>query len=83
MSRITWGDPGTRKFSTGVDRGVLFVQGHEGVPWNGLVSVTARSSGGAAVPYYIDGIKYLNLSEREEFEGSIAVSYTHLRAHET
>lgn len=76
MAQITWGDPGTRKFSTGVDRGVLFVQGRSGVPWNGLVSVTARSSGGTAVPYYIDGIKYLNFSEREEFEGSIEAFYS-------
>ena len=39
MTRITWGDTGHRFFSTGVDRGVLFLQNGSGVPWNGLVSV--------------------------------------------
>lgn len=71
MSRLLWTTPGTRFFETGVDRGVLYIGDAEGVPWIGLISVEENSSGGDAKPFYIDGIKYLNLSADEEFEASI------------
>lgn len=71
MSRITWGDVGSRRYENGVDRGVLYVSGQPGVPWNGLTSVSETSTGGDATPYYIDGIKYLNMAAREEFEATL------------
>lgn len=71
MTKLNWGAIGDRYFETGVDRGVLYVGNEEGVPWNGLVSVTASSSGGEAQPYYIDGFKYANVATAEEFEATI------------
>lgn len=71
MTRITWGDIGQRFYETGVDRGVLYVGEQPGVPWMGLVSVSENPTGGEAKPYYIDGIKYLNISAAEEFEATI------------
>jgi hypothetical protein len=71
LTRISWGDPGTRFYETGVDRGVLYVGESAGVAWNGLTSITENSSGGAAQPYYIDGVKYSNKSAREEFEATL------------
>lgn len=71
MSRISWNAPGERFFETGVDRGVLYVDLNAGVPWTGLISVSESPSGGEARPYYQDGIKYLNLSSKEEFEATI------------
>jgi hypothetical protein len=37
----------------------------------GLVSVSESTNGGEARQYYIDGVKYLNLSSAEEFEATI------------
>lgn len=71
MTRLNWGETGQRRFETGADRGVLYVPGFVGVPWNGLVSVQENSTGGEAQPYYLDGIKYLNVASKEEFEATI------------
>lgn len=71
MPRLTWENSGERFYETGIDRGVLFVGDLPGVSWTGLVSVAESPSGGNARPYYIDGIKYLNLSEAEEYEATI------------
>lgn len=76
MARISWGSVGSRFYETGVDRGVLYVEGLDGVPWNGLSSLTETVSGGAAKPYYVDGEKYLNNSSREEFAATLT-AYTY------
>lgn len=72
MSRLQWNAPGTRFYETGVDRGVLYVDGQAGVVWNGLTSVNESSSGGEAKPYYIDGVKYANVPSSEEFEATLS-----------
>jgi hypothetical protein len=71
MARLTWNAVGERTFEAGVDRGVLYVEGSDGVPWNGLVSVSESPDGGSVTPYYIDGIKYLNHVVLEEFKATI------------
>lgn len=76
MSKITWGDVGSRFYENGVDRGVLYVTGLDGVPWNGLTSITENVTGGVAKPYYIDGEKYLNTTSREEYTATLT-AYTY------
>lgn len=76
MTRITWGEVGTRYYENGVDRGVLYVGEADGVPWNGLTSVTENVTGGAAKPYYLDGEKYLNVASREEYSATLT-AYTY------
>lgn len=76
MARISWDEPASHLYETGVDRGVLYVDADPGVPWNGLTSITENVSGGAAKPFYIDGEKYLNLASREEFEATLS-AYTY------
>lgn len=71
MSRITWDDPGKRFYEVGIDRGVLYPPGGDGVPWNGLTSVKIRPVGGDQKGYYLDGMKYLNVSAPEEFAATI------------
>lgn len=71
MSRIQWGTVSERYFEAGVDRGVLFVGANAGVPWNGLQSVNESVSGGEAQPFYMDGIKYLNIAADEEFAATL------------
>lgn len=70
MSRLDWNAVGERFYETGIDRGVLYVNGL-GYAWPGLVSVQEASTGGAARPFYHDGVKYLNLASAEEFEATI------------
>lgn len=76
MTQLVWNAVGERVFEAGVDRGVLYIDGADGVAWNGLVSVDESPSGGDVTPLYIDGIKYLNEVSAEEFEATIE-AYTY------
>lgn len=76
MAKLTWDNSGSRFFEAGVDRGVLYPVDGGGVAWNGLVAVSESPSGGEATPYYMDGVKYLNVSNVEEFAGTIE-AYTY------
>lgn len=71
MARLIWGADGERAFEAGVDRGVLYVPGQAGVPWNGLRAVKEAPSGGEPQPYYLDGVKYANISSAEEFNATL------------
>lgn len=76
MSQIIWNAAGKRRYDYGLDRGVLFVHGHEGVPWNGLIKADRGSSGGEVTPFYIDGAKFHEQIGSEDFTGSIE-AYTY------
>lgn len=76
MPPLTWDAVGERVFETGIDHGVLYVDGADGVAWNGLISVSESPSGGELSEYYIDGIKYLQLLSSEEFAATIE-AYTY------
>src|SRR5690606_8943338 len=81
MARVVWDAPGARRFETGVDRGVLYPQGGNGVAWNGLRAVKHRHTGGTADPYYVDGVQYANAPTPERFSGTIE-AYTYPREFE-
>lgn len=66
MSKLEWDMVGERIYEAGLDRGVFYPAIDNGIPWNGLISVTESPSGGEAVPYYIDGVKYLNETAPED-----------------
>lgn len=70
MTKLIWGAAGQRFYEAGVDRGVLYV-GDTGVSWSGLKAVKEVPTGGEPTPYYIDGVKYLNLSTAEEYAATI------------
>ena len=80
-NRLSWDDVGTRKFETGVDRGVLYPINQSGaytpgVAWNGLTSISESPSGAEATALWADNIKYLNLYSAEEF-GATIEAYTY------
>lgn len=76
MARLEWNKQGERSFETGVDRGVFYPDLGPGIAWNGLISVTETPDGGDANSYYLDGQKYLDVVNPEDFSGSIeAISY--------
>lgn len=76
MAKIEWDATGARIYETGVDRGVLYRPNTsgvftDGVPWNGLISVSENPTGADANPQFADNIKYLNLVSAEEFGATI------------
>ena len=76
MAKLIWDASGERRYETGVDHGVLYVQALNGtypvgVAWNGLTTVTETPSGGESNPQYADNMKYLNLTSAEDFGGTI------------
>lgn len=71
MARLTWGNRSERYFEGGVDRGVLYPLVGNGVAWSGLISIAENPAGGLPKPYYLDGIKYLNVAAAEEYAATI------------
>src|SRR5436190_6286759 len=76
MTALTWDEIGERLYETGVDRGVLFPAGEDGVAWNGLTTVTESPSGAESNKQYADNTVYVNLISAEEFGGTIE-AYTY------
>lgn len=75
MPKIVWDKAGDHIYETGVDHGVLYpivngVYGN-GVPWNGLTSVSETPSGAESTAQYADNIKYLNLISAEQFGATV------------
>ena len=77
---ITWDGDGERRYENGVDHGVLYLQKNKdtdnkpyanGVPWNGLTSVTESPSGAEPTNFYADNIKYGTMRSAEEYGGTI------------
>lgn len=73
---IQWDKSGERYYETGVDRGVLFPMNaagtyDNGVPWNGLTSVSESPEGAEPEKQYADNIAYLTLTSAEEFKATI------------
>ena len=82
MTAITWDTAGSHVYHTGVSKGVLYVFDNstnaykDGVPWNGLKTVTESPSGAEATSIYADNIKYLTLTSAEEFKVTVE-AYTY------
>jgi hypothetical protein len=76
LARMAWDQVGDRLYERGVDRGVLYVDGSSGVPWNGLTSISEKPSGGDLTPYYIDGQRFYQNSANEEFLATLT-AYTY------
>lgn len=86
MARLIWDAVGTRKYNTGVDRGVLWVgtvnsttgatTWADGVAFQGLRNVDANPDGADEQAFYADNIKYLSLRGVENFGGTIGCYYT-------
>lgn len=71
MTRLKWGDPEDRRYKYGIDRGVLYVDGQDGVPWNGLVSFERAFGGGGIQSYYFDGTKISDIGGLTDFEATL------------
>lgn len=81
MARLKWDEIGKKVYETGVDHGALYLVDDEGkysngVPWNGITTVTESPSGAESTKVYADNIPYLNLTSAEEF-GATIEAYTY------
>lgn len=52
---LSWGNPQDRRYSSGLDRGILYYD-NKVIPWNGLVSITKETSV-SSEPVYFEGRK--------------------------
>lgn len=79
MTRLSWNEPGSRIFETGVSHGVLYTlegSGWEGVSWNGLTGVTSNPEGGAVTKHYNDGFSHTQEVPNTEFAATLT-AYTY------
>lgn len=75
MTAITWHAPGDKTYEAGLDRGVLYVDGKTGVPWNGLTRIEEKVKT-KVDPIYYDGVKVNDIVTIGDLQGTIrAVTY--------
>lgn len=72
--RLEWDEVGQRFYESGLDRGVLYLDG-VGQVWNGLISVE-ESVDDISVPVYIDDLKIRDLQKIGDYQASVS-AYTY------
>jgi hypothetical protein len=75
MTAMTWNDPGSKFYETGLDRGIMYTE-DGAVPWNGLTSVNRDPFIASKDPLYLDGIKYGEKIIYQPLSGTIT-AYTY------
>ena len=70
MAAITWSDPGSHVFETGISKGVLYQSDGSGVPWNGLTGIEENIDT-ASEPVFYDGIKINDIVTIGDFGGTL------------
>lgn len=81
MAKIQWDATSEKIFETGIDKGVLYNYGSEGVmddavAWNGLTGIDENPSGAEVTKLYADNIVYASLTSGEEY-GLTIKAYTY------
>lgn len=71
MSRLVWGRVGSRRYETGVDRGVLYLPDGSGVPWNGITAVDEDKGSVEVATHYFDGIAYINTRHPGDYSATL------------
>lgn len=75
MPQLVWDRPGSRKYESGLDRGVLYLPDGTAVPWNGLTEVVDEASK-KVTPIYYDGMKIRDEIDLGEFSATLkAITY--------
>lgn len=59
MTKLVWDKIEDRIFEAGIDHGVLYPLAGSGVAWNGIVSISEKTSR-EIKSYFLDGIKFLD-----------------------
>jgi len=75
MAKLEWNTAGTKKYTLGVSKGVLYLPTNgaytQGVAWNGLTSVKESPSGADEQKFYADNIQYGSIRGTEDFGGTV------------
>lgn len=75
-NRITWDNKSDKAFYQGIDRGMFYIPGASGLPWNGLTSVAESSPDPIMTQIYQDGEKVFIYNRGSSYEAKIeAFSY--------
>ena len=76
MTRLVWGTAGNRLYEAGLDRGVLYVDGQTGVPWNGLTAIAEAGIGGELRSHVMDGQIYMETFGPQDFKARLSAFYS-------
>lgn len=72
MSKLVWDAVNSRRYESGVDRGVLYPMSGIGVPWNGLMSVTEEYEGADLTTYAVDGVTFLANISSKSYQATVS-----------
>ncbi len=70
MSKISWGDPNSKRYSSGIDRVVLYLPSLPGIPWSGVTEI-AETPSETIIQTFIDGQKVRQLSRGLDLQATI------------
>lgn len=74
MTKLAWANLGSRHYETGIDRGVLYIDG-VATPWNGLSGFEDQTID-ESEPRYADGNQWLEFVSPGDFKGRLsAITY--------
>lgn len=76
MSKISWGDPMSRRYYQGVDRAVLYIPDEAGIPWSGVTEVTETPSENNLTQLFQDGQKLIVRRRDLNYEAKLT-AYTY------
>lgn len=76
MARLEWVSAGDKYYNSGVDRGVLNVEGTTCIPWSGLVGVEDSSEEREPDVTYYNGLKIYNSRKPSDYSGIIEAYYS-------
>ena len=75
MAKLTWDPVGEHLYTEGIQECALYLETGgtypKGVAWNGLIGLDENPSGAEPTPFYANNKKYLNLTSKEEFSGTL------------
>jgi len=71
MTRATWDVLTDRRYTTGINQGMLYPADGSGVPWNGLTSIV-QGGDPEQESFYFDGTRYFSRSLNDTFSGTLS-----------
>jgi hypothetical protein len=71
MTKLIWDAIDTRRYESGVDRGVLYPMSGGGFVWNGLISVAEAYDGGDLSTYAADGTSFLAKVSTKTYQATV------------
>lgn len=75
MTKLVWDQVGDRVYQAGLEKGVIYLNNGDAIPWNGLTSVVEHPDKEAS-PVYFDGMKVQDVVVLGDFSANLkAITY--------